>query len=75
MPLDTSKLKLLLIFRQKPINMTDEELAKKFQYLFHFKGNGNASDAEYESLNNVRKEFGEQKLKKIKRKAISRSSN
>ena len=38
---------------QRPANMTAMELALKFKLMLHFKGIGNATDAQYEELNDI----------------------
>lgn len=39
--------------RKRPNNMTDDELADKLRMLLHFRGTGNATDKEYQELNDV----------------------
>lgn len=51
-------LKLLWLFetfycRKRLNNMTDDEVAEKLKILLHFRGNGKATEKEYQDLNDV----------------------
>lgn len=39
--------------RKRPGNKSDEELVAKFKMLLHFRGPGNATEKEYQELNDV----------------------
>lgn len=39
--------------RKRPENLTDEEVAYKLRLMLHFRGSGNATDKEYQLVNDV----------------------
>lgn len=40
--------------KSKPENVTAEEMIQKFKLLMHFQGSGNASEKEYQEIDDVR---------------------
>lgn len=43
----------MLCLRKRQGNISDEELVAKFKMLLHFRGPGNATEKEYQELNDV----------------------
>jgi amiloride-sensitive sodium channel len=51
--LSLSDLSQFRLNRKRPENMTDDEVSMKLRLLLHFRGNGNATDKEYQELSDV----------------------